>query len=479
MLKLKQSYQKLRHSKNNQHTSIISISRSVFLLGGESMTKTIIIGANHSGIAAANTILDNDPNHEVVMIDRSDCISYLGTGSALWIGRQIDSYESLFYTSGADFEKKGAKVYLKTEVNHIDFESKKVICFSHERGQFDEFYDQLIIGTGSKPIALNVPGNELANIHYLKTFQEAKLIDQLLDQEDVKTVAVIGAGYIGIEIAEAAKLRNKKVLLFDVAKRSVPAYFDEWITTDMDKALQDNGVELHFNEEVKSIQGVTKVEGITTNQGTYQVDLVINAIGFMPNTSLAKNQLETYRNEAYLVDSYQRTSEPDVYAIGDCGTVFSNALNKQTYIALATNAVRTGIVAGLNVAGIKTKSNGVQGSNGISIFGLNMVSTGVSVESALKNKMVVDYTDFEDLQKPAFMKKNDLVKIRIAFEKNSRRVVGAQLSSYEDMSSVIHMFSLAIEKQVTIDELKLLDIFFLPHFNQPYNYITMASLGAK
>jgi NADPH-dependent 2,4-dienoyl-CoA reductase/sulfur reductase-like enzyme len=124
-------------------------------------------------------------------------------------------------------------------------------------------------------------------------------------------------------------------------------------------------------------------------------------------------------------------------------------------------------------------ANGVQGSNGISIFGLNMVSTGVSVESALKNKMVVDYTDFEDLQKPAFMKKNDLVKIRIAFEKNSRRVVGAQLSSYEDMSSVIHMFSLAIEKQVTIDELKLLDIFFLPHFNQPYNYITMASLGAK
>lgn len=77
------------------------------------------------------------------------------------------------------------------------------------------------------------------------------------------------------------------------------------------------------------------------------------------------------------------------------------------------------------------------------------------------------------------MEKNDLVKIRIVFEKNSRRVVGAQLSSYEDMSSVIHMFSLAIEKQVTIDELKLLDIFFLPHFNQPYNYITMASLGAN
>ena len=121
----------------------------------------------------------------------------------------------------------------------------------------------------------------------------------------------------------------------------------------------------------------------------------------------------------------------------------------------------------------------MQGSNGISIFGLNMVSTGLSVGAALKNGLDVEYTDYEDYQKPGFMKENGLVKIRIVFEKESRRVVGAQLSSHENISAVIHMFSLAIQKQVTIDELKLLDIFFLPHFNQPYNYITMASLEAN
>lgn len=443
------------------------------------MPKTVIIGANHAGIAAANTLLEKDSKHEVVMIDRNDHISYLGTGSALWIGRQIESYESLFYTTPEEFETKGATVYMKTTITKIDFEQKQVWCESDQKGSFTESYDQLIIGTGSKPIMLAVPGRELANIYYLKTFQEAQKIDQVLEDDGTKVVAVIGAGYIGVEIAEAARLRGKKVMLFDVADRSIPSYFDQWFTDDMDDTLSNNGVEFHFNEKVTSFGGIEKVETLVTDKGSYQVDLVLNAIGFIPNSDLGSHYLETYRNGAYLVDQYQRTSEPDVYAIGDCATVYSNAINGPSYIALAANAVRTGIIAGLNAAGIKEKFNGVQGSNGISIFGLNMVSTGLSVGTALKNGLDVEYTDYEDYQKPGFMKENGLVKIRIVFEKDSRRVVGAQLSSYENISAVIHMFSLAIQKNVTIDELKLLDIFFLPHFNQPYNYITMASLEAN
>ena len=108
-----------------------------------------------------------------------------------------------------------------------------------------------------------------------------------------------------------------------------------------------------------------------------------------------------------------------------------------------------------------------------------MVSTGLSVKAANKFGIDVEYTDFEDLQRPAFMNENAKVQIRIVYEKSSRRIVGAQLASLEDVSMTIHMFSLAIQEKVTIDKLKLLDIFFLPHFNQPYNYITMAALGAK
>lgn len=443
------------------------------------MTKTVIVGTNHAGIAAANTLLNNFEDQEVVMIDRNNNLSYLGCGTALWVGRQIDSYENLFYTKREDFEAKGAKISMETTVDQIDYDKKEVHCIDKNGEAFVESYDKLILATGSVPISPKVPGRDLKNIHFLKRFQDGQAVDQLLSTEGINKVAVIGAGYIGVEIAEAAKRRGKDVLLFDAMERSLPSYYDKWFTDDMDAILQEHEIELHFGELALEYKGADKVESIVTDKGEYGVDLVINAIGFLPNNELGKEHLELFKNGAYLVDRHQQTSDPDVYAVGDCATIYSNALQDTTYIALATNAVRSGIVAGYNVGGVGLESTGVQGSNGISIFGLHMVSTGLSVEAAAKNGIKVKYTDFEDLQRPGFMKENATVKIRIVYEEDSRRVVGAQLSSTEDISAVIHMFSLAIEEQVTIDKLKLLDIFFLPHFNQPYNYITMAALGAE
>lgn len=444
------------------------------------MTKTVIIGTNHAGIAAANTLLDNYQDQEVVMIDRNSNLSYLGCGTALWVGRQIDGYQDLFYTDRSAFEKKGAKIYMETTVDRIDFNKKVVHCVTAEGEEFTETYDKLILATGSRPIAPKVPGHDLEGIHFLKLFQEGQAVDAEISKDEVKRVAVIGAGYIGVEIAEAAKRRGKEVLLFDAAERSLPSYYDKWFTDDMDKNLADHGVETHFGDLVREYKGEGRVSAIVADSGEYPVDMVINAIGFGPNAALGAEHLELFQNGAYLVDRHQLTSDPDVYAVGDCATIYSNALQKMTYIALASNAVRSGIVAGHNVGGTPLESAGVQGSNGISIWGLNLVSTGLSVDAAEKNGLTVKHTDFEDLQKPGFIKEdNGDVKIRIVYEADSRRIVGAQMSSTEDISMGIHMFSLAIERQVTIDELKLLDIFFLPHFNQPYNYITMAALSAE
>lgn len=444
------------------------------------MTKTVIIGANHAGIAAANTLLDKYKDQEVVMIDRNTNLSYLGCGTALWVGRQIDSYEGLFYTKREDFEAKGAKIHMETVVDHIDFEKKEVHAVTSEGETIVESYDKVVIATGSVPISPKVPGRDLKNIHFLKKFQDGQTVDKELASEDVKNVAVIGAGYIGVEIAEAAKRRGKNVLLFDAATRALPNYYDKWFTEDMDKNLADNGIELHFGELAREYKGTEKVEAVVTDNGEYPVDLVINAIGFLPNNELGKDHLELFANGAYLVDRHQRTSDADVYAVGDCATVYSNALQQTTYIALATNAVRSGIVAAHNIGGTSLESTGVQGSNGISIFGYNMVSTGLSVEAAERNGMKVKYSDYEDTQKPGFMKENATVKIRIVYEEETRRIVGAQMASRtSEIAMGIHMFSLAIEEGVTIDKMKLLDIFFLPHFNQPYNYITMAALKAE
>ncbi len=444
------------------------------------MSKIVLVGANHAGTAAANTILDHYPDSELVIIDRNTNISYLGCGTALWVGQQIDGTDGLFYCSQDVFKKKHAKVYMETEVLDIDFDAKVVHAKQKDGTDVTESYDKLILATGSLPIVPKIEGLGLENVDVVKLFQDGQKINNALNDPDIKNVAVAGAGYIGVEIAEAIQRRGRNAMLFESLDTSLAGYYDPWFTHDMDDVLRQNGVGLHFGEMVKELKGENgKVQKIVTDRAEYSAELVILAIGFYPNSGLAKGKLDLFANGAIIVDRHQQTSLPDVYAVGDCATVYSNALRAPSYIALATNAVRSGIVAAHNVCGTPLESVGVQGSNGISIYGYNMVSTGLNLKAAEKAGLEVEYTDYEDLQKPAFIHDNKRVKIRIVYEKCSRRIVGTQIASYEDISMGIHMFSLAIEEGVTIDKLKLLDIFFLPHFNQPYNYITMAALGAK
>lgn len=443
------------------------------------MSKIVVVGANHAGTAAINTILDNYKEHEVVAIDSNDNISFLGCGMALWIGKQIDGPEGLFYCSKEIFESKGAKILMETKVDKVDFDAKKVYCTTKSGEKIEESYDKIILATGSVPIYPSIKGVELENVQYVKLYQNAREVIDKLAIDTIKHVTVVGAGYIGVELAEAFERIGKKVTVLDAADSCLTGYFDKEFRDEMSKNLEAHGLDVRYNQKLLEITGTDKVEGVITDKGEFATDMVVLAIGFRPNTPFEDDKLVRFKNGAYLVNKNQETSIKDVYAIGDCATIYDNAIQDSNYIALASNAVRTGIVAAHNAAGTTLESAGVQGSNGICIYGLKMVSTGITEERAKSMGMDVVSTGFEALQRPAFMKENEEVKVKIVYEKESRRIVGAQMMSRYDMSMGLHMFSLAIQEKVTIDKLKLLDLFFLPHFNQPYNYITMAALKSE
>lgn len=449
---------------------------------GDLSLKIVLVGSDHAGIAAANAILENS-DHELVIIDKSDHISYIGAGTALWVGNKVDDYNNLFYTNPEELANKGAKMLMGTNVTRVDYDNKVVYAEAKDGSEVTESYDKLILATGSTPIAPNLPGKDLDGIHFLKSFEEGKAVEEAMSNPDVKRVGIIGAGYIGVEIAEGVRLRGKEVVIFDAEQHSLMNYYDAEFAVLMDENLRKYGLETQFGELAQGYIGneAGHVTGLKTDKGEYDVDLVINCIGFRPSATLGGEHIETFVNGAYLVDAHQRTSDPDVYAIGDCATVFSNAQDKTGYIALASNAIRSGLIAGSNLAGIEMKSPGVQGSNGIAIFDLNLVSTGISVRAAARFGVEVDYVDFEDTQIDPSIKdhENGKVKTRIVWEKGTRRIVGAQFASELNISMIIHMFSLAIEQKYTIDQLQLLDLFYLPHFNKPHNYITMAALKAN
>lgn len=399
---------------------------------------------------------------------------------ALWIGNQIAGPEGLFYSNKETLESKGATVNMETAVTKIDFDAKIVYGENAKGEAVQAEYDDLILATGSLPIIHKIEGMDLENVQKVKLYQHAEVVIEKLKKPEIKDVVVVGAGYIGVELAEAFERHGKNVTLIDIATTSLPAYYDAPFTQLMNENLSSHGIKLAFGETVQKLEGNGKVERVITDKGTHKADMVVMAIGFKPNTELGSNQLDTFKNGAYLVNKKQQTSIPNVYAIGDCATIYDNAIDNTSYIALATNAVRSAIVAAHNVIGNDIDSAGVQGSNGIAIYGLKMVSTGITAERAKSLGLDVLYTDFEDLQKPAFItEENHKVKLRIVYDAKTRIILGAQMASQHDMSMGIHLFSLAIQEKVTIDKLALTDLFFLPHFNQPYNYVTMAAITAK
>ena len=456
------------------------------------MSKIVVIGANHAGTACINTILDNFGNeNEVVVFDQNSNISFLGCGMALWIGKQIDGPEGLFYSDKEKLEAKGAKVYMESPVLSVDYDKKEVTALVNGQEHL-ESYDKLIFATGSQPIIPPIKGVELVegnrefkatleNVQFGKLYQNsAEVIEKLKNNEGINRVAVVGAGYIGVELAEAFERLGKEVTLIDVADTCLAGYYDRELSDLMSKNLADHGIKLAYGQTVQAVEGEGKVERIVTDKETFDVDMVIMAVGFRPNTALGAGKIELFRNGAFLVDKKQETSISGVYAVGDCATIYDNSLGKMSYIALASNAVRSGIVGAYNATGHELEGIGVQGSNGINIYDLKMVSTGLTLEKAKAAGYNAVETGFNDLQKPEFIKHNNHeVAIRIVFDKDTRVILGAQMASHEDISMGIHLFSLAIQEKVTIDKLALTDIFFLPHFNKPYNYITMAALTAE
>lgn len=446
------------------------------------MEKVIVVGANHAGTHAILTLADNySDTVKVTTYDRNNNISFLGCGMALWIGEVIEGPEGLFYATPEGLKEKGVNVLMNHELQSVDFENKKVIVKNLENNEMiEDTYDKLIIATGSWPILPNIPGIDLENVVYAKIYQNAQDIVSKLNKPDIKSIAVVGAGYIGVELAEAFKKHGKEIVLIN-DQNVLNCYYDSEFRSVMENRLSDNGVKLAIGEKVIEIKGENnKVKSVVTDSGNeFEADLVLMSIGFKPNTKLFENTaIDLDSDGSIKVNNRQETSVKDVYAIGDCADVQNNATKERVNISLATNAVRTGIVAGYNAAGTPIEMLGVQGSNAIHIYGLTMCSTGITEEIAREKGINCNSVTVTEKLRPGFMPENADVTLKVIWDKDSRRIIGAQIASEEDITLALHMFSLAIQEEYSIDKLALLDLFFLPHFNQPANFITKAGLLA-
>ncbi|MDU6360906.1 MAG: FAD-dependent oxidoreductase, partial [Clostridiales bacterium] len=233
-------------------------------------------------------------------------------------------------------------------------------------------------------------------------------------------------------------------------------------------------------EKVVRCEGTEgEVSKVITDKNTYEADLVVLCIGFNPNTSLVQGQLDMLPNGAIIIDEYMRTSEPDVFAAGDCCVVTYNPAGDTRYIPLATNAVRMGMLVARNLVEPQLRYMGTQGTSGIKIYDYNIASTGMTEEVA-KSTTNYDVASivFTDNYRPEFMPTYEEAMVKLVYDKTSHRILGGQILSKHDLTQFMNTLSVVIQNNMTIEELAMTDFFFQPHFNKPWSLLNLVAIKA-
>ncbi|SCB72058.1 FAD-dependent oxidoreductase [Weissella bombi] len=442
------------------------------------MVKIAVIGSTHAGTFSATQIKQQNPDAEITVYEKGTTVSFLSCGIALWLGNNISDEQRMFYETPESMVEQGITMKMQHEVVEANLVTKTVRVKNLLTAEMaTESFDKIVIATGSKPVVPDIKGIDSENIYMIKSWEDAKRIKAVSD--DISRVIVIGAGYIGAEVAEQYSVNGKKVTLIDAADRVLPNNFSPIITDRIAAAFTENNVTLALSQSVNGFEDLP--DGgirVTTSKGSYDADIAVLGIGFVPNTDLFTDQVEMLSNGAIVTNKYMETSVPDVFAAGDATTVFYNPTQAHDYIPLATNAIRQGMLVGRNINGHNLAYNGTQASSAVELYGYAMSSAGLNKVSAQSRDLDVVETVYEEDYRPDFMLSTTPVLSLLTWDKKTRRVLGAAFMSKHDTSQAANVVSLAIQNQMTIDDLAMADFFFQPNFTQPINFVGAVALKA-
>jgi NADPH-dependent 2,4-dienoyl-CoA reductase/sulfur reductase-like enzyme len=374
----------------------------------------IVVGANHAGISAAMTILGHYTGHNVTMFEKDDNVSFVGADALLRLAGKIDSESSMWYSSPEKLISKGVELYMQTEVTSVDLDTKTVTGVTVNGESVTKSYDKLILATGSSARKLSVPGVDAENVLSLKTAHDAKKLFKYADSPTTASIAIVGSGHIGVELAIALsiqkqkdedKFKGRKIMLFGRTERSLKGHIDDIFAAKIDELLVRNGVELHYSENLSAFKDNGKV--LVTDLGEYAVDATVISAGFVANSELLAGEIYRLAGSCvYIVNDKQQTSNADVYAVGDVASSFMNVTGENVSIQLGSYATRSGIIAGHNAVTDNEYSTsvGTQGSSSINAYGFIVSTAGLTYDAAqnafAKKGLVVSKSDFYALIKP-------------------------------------------------------------------------------
>ena len=442
--------------------------------------KVVVIGGVAAGMSAAAKIKRVSADTRVTVYEKSGYLAYGACGLAFYVGGANDGPAKLIARSRAAFEQAGIKTFIHHEVTQVDTVNKVVVGKALKTGDtFRDTYDKLMIATGARAVIPPVEGSGKQGIYTLKTMEDGLKLKKAADSFGVRNVIVVGGGYIGVEVAEAMRRLGKNVVLLEEAD-SILAAFEPEIAAIAAREIEKNGVEVRAGERLRAFHGRDAVSEVATDSGTYEADLVVAAVGVVPNTAFLQGTgIKLAANGAVVIDRQMRASVPDIYAAGDCAQVYSSIRKENVYLPLGTTANKCGRIAGSNICGAQAEYVGTIGSAALKVFGLEAGRTGLSSAEAESLGYRFGTVLVESVNHPAYYPGMEPVTVKLVYEKPGFRVLGAQLIGGAGSALRTDIFAMAVQRGMTTKELGMTDLIYSPPYATVWDAVHIAANAAR
>ena len=440
----------------------------------------LIIGGVAAGLAAAMEARRRSPGLAVTVVERTGDVSYGACGIPYVVSGLIPSLDSLSAHTPEYFRERHAiDLWLDCEAREL-LPAKSVVRVS-ERGEEREVgYTSLVIATGAAAVCPPLPGRDLAGVFVLRHLRDARRLLAHLEAERPDSAVVVGAGYIGLEMAEAFRGRGLRVTLVEAGERVMGALGGRGRDLVADE-LRSHGVEVIFGERVVAFEGaggrVTRV--VTEGGRSFEAGVVSIGVGVRPEVALAAGAgLEVGESGALAVDERQRTSAPGVYAAGDCAEVLNLVSGRRVWHPLGQPAVRQGWAAGANAAGAEARYAGVVGTNAVKLFGLELARTGLSLEEALGSGFDAAEGESETPSRAGYYPGGSAILTRIVYDRRGR-LLGAQMVGREGVAQRANTYAAALHAGMKVEEVERLDLAYAPPFAPTIDPVIRAAHAAR
>ena len=437
--------------------------------------RIVIIGAHAAGIDAASAARKTDRAAEIILITEEEHAGYSRCGLPFVLGGQIPSFNSLIVFPQAYFQMMKLTLRTETKVTGINTTNKTVDTTDKNGKAETILYDSLIIGTGASSFIPPIKGKEKQGIHSLRTLEDGERIDRAI-KEGAKTAVIMGAGLIGLETAVAFHERGLKVTVVEMLPQVLPQMLDPEMAKMVQEMLEKRGIKVLLGKCVEEFLGKDKVTGIVAGGEQINADLFMSAFGVRANTQLATNAgIALGETKSIKTNARMETSVKDVYAVGDCAETMSIITQKPSLPQLGTVAVREGKAAGINAAGGYALFTGTMVSAVTRLFETDCGVTGLTEIAAQRSRFETVSGTISSKTKADYYPGALPIKIKLVVEKESQRIVGAQIIGGEEVTQRINAISLAIQKQMTARDLAKADTAYAPPVCETWEPIVLAA----